>query len=116
MPYEQNRKPVGSEAGFYERASGTEICGYFDEIMRHRLVASGRVRFFPMCDYVGERRFRSLLSGDVTEVDVRRTARRRFGEGDDPRHTRGHAGFLGQPSRRHRPNPFIRGWQMVGRR
>ena len=39
-----------------------------------------------------------------------------FGEGDDPRHTRGHAGFLGQPSRRHRPNPFIRGWQMVGRR
>ena len=65
-------EPGGSEAGFYERASGTEICGYFDEIMRHRLVASGRVRFFPMCDYVGERRFRSLLTGDVTDVDVRR--------------------------------------------
>ena len=62
----------GSEAGFYERASGTEICGYYDEIMRHRLIASGRVRFFPMCDYLGDRRFRSLLNGDVTDVTVRR--------------------------------------------
>ena len=40
--------------------------------MRHRLVASGRVRFFPMCDYLGDRRFRSLLTGDDTDVDVRR--------------------------------------------
>ena len=62
----------GSEAGFYERASGTEICGYFDEILRHKLIASGRVRFFPMCDYLGERRFRSLLNGAVTDVKVRR--------------------------------------------
>ena len=46
-------EPDGSDAGFYERASGTEICGYFDEIMRHRLIGSGRVRFFPMCDYLG---------------------------------------------------------------
>lgn len=62
----------GGEAGFYERASGTEICGYFDEIMRHRLLASGRVRFFPMCDYLGDHRFRSLLNDEVTEVTVRR--------------------------------------------
>jgi hypothetical protein len=61
----------GTENGF-ERASGTEICGYFDKVMRHRFVASGRVRFFPMCDYLGERRFRSRLSGDVTDVTVRR--------------------------------------------
>jgi hypothetical protein len=65
-------EPEGSEAGFYERASGTEICGYYDEIMRHRLIGSGRVRFFPMCDYLGDRRFRSLLNGDVTDVTVRR--------------------------------------------
>ena len=31
----------GIDAGFYERASGTEICGYYDEVMRHRLLASG---------------------------------------------------------------------------
>ncbi len=62
----------GSDAGFYERASGTEICGYYDEIMRHRLLGSGRVRFFPMCDYLGDRRFRSLLNGEVSNVTVRR--------------------------------------------
>src|SRR5262249_55765717 len=37
----------GTDAGFYERASGAEICGYYDEIMRHRFLTSGRVRFFP---------------------------------------------------------------------
>jgi hypothetical protein len=62
----------GSDAGFYERASGSEICGYYDEIMRHRLLSSGHVRFFPMCDYLGDRRFRSLLTGEVTDVGVRR--------------------------------------------
>src|SRR4051794_33860353 len=80
MNYGVNSKPLGldrvepdgRDAGFYERASGTEICGYFDEVMRHRLLASGRVRFFPMCDYVGDGRFRSRLTNRVTEVDVRR--------------------------------------------
>jgi len=62
----------GRDAGFYERAAGTEICGYFDEIMRHRFSASGRVRFFPMCDYIGDRRYRSRLTGAETAVTVRR--------------------------------------------
>jgi len=62
----------GRDAGFSERASGAEICGYYDEIMRHRLLASGQVRFFPMCDYLGDRRFRSRVNGDVTDVTVRR--------------------------------------------
>jgi hypothetical protein len=66
-------EPEGRDAGFYERASGTEICNYYDEIMRHRLLASGRVRFFPMCDYLGNRRFRSSLTGVETAVSVRRS-------------------------------------------
>jgi hypothetical protein len=66
-------EPDGRDAGFYERASGTEICGYYDEIMRHRMLASGRVRFFPMCDYLGDRRFRSKLTGEDTDVSVRRS-------------------------------------------
>jgi hypothetical protein len=65
-------EPIGRDAGFYERASGTEICGYYDEVMRHRLLASGRVRFFPMCEYIGDRRFRSTLTGEHTQVNVRR--------------------------------------------
>jgi hypothetical protein len=66
-------EPDGRDAGFYERAGGSEICGYYDELMRYRLLGSGRVRFFPMCDYVGDHRFRSRLSGAPTHVSVRRS-------------------------------------------
>jgi hypothetical protein len=64
-------EPDGMDAGFVERASGAEICGYYDEIMRHRFLASGRVRFFPMCDYVGDWRFRSRVTDQLTDVTVR---------------------------------------------
>jgi hypothetical protein len=37
-----------------------------------RLIGSGRVRFFPNCEYVGEHRFASRLSGEMFEVKVRR--------------------------------------------
>ncbi len=63
---------TGRDAGFYERATGTEICAYFDEVMRERFLASGRVRFFPLSDSLGGSTFRSRLSG--TEYDV--TARK----------------------------------------
>src|SRR3984957_6083181 len=72
MPLGEDRVETnGRDAGFYERASGMEICRYYDEIMHYRLLASGRVRFFPMCDYLGGRRFRSRLTGLETEVSVR---------------------------------------------
>ena len=73
-PLGQDRvEPDGRGAGFYERAGGTEICAYYDEIMRYRFLASGRVRFFPMCDYLGDRRIRSRLTGVETSVSVRRS-------------------------------------------
>ncbi len=62
----------GPNQGFQELAGGDEICGYFDGVMRHRLLPSGRVRFFPMSEYLGDRRFRSLLTGRESEVAVRR--------------------------------------------
>jgi hypothetical protein len=62
----------GRDTGFYERASGSEICGYFDDVLRHRMLASGRVRFYGMCEYLGDRRYRSLLTGTETEVTARR--------------------------------------------
>lgn len=72
--------PLGSEtidqhgpnAGTYERASAAEICGYYDRVMQQRLLASGRVRWFPMSDCVGGRRIVSRLSGDELEVKVRK--------------------------------------------
>jgi hypothetical protein len=62
----------GTDTGFYERASGAEICGYYDDVLRHRLLASGRVRFFGMCEYLGDRRYRSLITGAETDVTARR--------------------------------------------
>ena len=62
----------GPNQGFQELAGGDEICGYFDGVMRHRLLPSGRVRFFPLSEYLGDRRFRSLLTGRESEVVVRR--------------------------------------------
>jgi hypothetical protein len=81
MNYGVNSTPLGRDrleldgrdAGFYERASGTEICTYFDEVMRDRFLASGRVRFFPESDYLGDRRFRSRVTGEETSVTVRRS-------------------------------------------
>jgi hypothetical protein len=62
----------GLNEGFYEQASAPEICGYYDRVMRKRLLPSGRVRYFPMCEYLGEHRFVSRLSGDRYEVKVRK--------------------------------------------
>ena len=62
----------GPNRGFLELAAGSEVCGYFDGVMRHRLLPSGQVRFFPMSEYLGDRRFRSLLTGQASEVTVRK--------------------------------------------
>ena len=69
--YGVNSLPLGSEtidtsgpnAGYYEQASAAEICGYYARVMEQRFLASGRVRYFPMCEYTGAGRFVSRLSG-----------------------------------------------------
>ena len=62
----------GPEAGSYERATGAEICAYYQRVLTSRLTASGRARFFPLCDHVGGHRFVSRLTGEIFEVEVRR--------------------------------------------
>ncbi|MEO0362369.1 MAG: NAD(P)/FAD-dependent oxidoreductase, partial [Pseudomonadota bacterium] len=66
---------VGLNKGLHELASGAEVSAYFDKAMRQRFLPSGRVRYFPSCDYIGDwsrtGRFRSLLTGKETEVTVR---------------------------------------------
>jgi NAD(P)-binding Rossmann-like domain len=57
----------GPEAGMHERATAPEICAYYARV-RERLVASGQVSFYPNCDYLGEGRFISRLSGQGYEV------------------------------------------------
>lgn len=81
--YGVNSRPLGTEtidatgpnAGFYERATGVEICDYFRRVLEDQLVGSGQVRFFGQCDYVcdnaGEHALRSRLTGGATTVRVR---------------------------------------------
>lgn len=66
---------TGPNAGFYERASGAEICEYYDRVLEE-LLATGRVRFFAMTDYLGEssgeHALTSLLTGETAPVRARR--------------------------------------------
>lgn len=68
--------PVGLNRGMAELASGPEVSAYFDRVMNHRLLASGRVSYHPLCNYIsdtdGGGEFESLLSDERTRVTVRR--------------------------------------------
>jgi hypothetical protein len=67
---------VGLNRGLYEMASGPEVLDYFDRVMNQRLLASGRVRYFPKSRHVGSdgdaQVFTSLLDGREQRVRVRR--------------------------------------------
>jgi cation diffusion facilitator CzcD-associated flavoprotein CzcO len=43
----------GLNKGFEELASGQEVANYFHSVMRDRLLQSGRVRFLPMYEHLG---------------------------------------------------------------
>ena len=62
----------GTNRGMLELASGPEICGYFDRVMNQHLLPSGRVDYHPMCNHLGDGQFESLLSGQRTQVKVRK--------------------------------------------
>lgn len=70
------KDPVGLNRGMAELASGPEVSGYFERVMNHRLLASGRVSYHPLCNYLGDADggslFESLLSGERTRLMVRR--------------------------------------------
>jgi hypothetical protein len=67
----------GPNTGMYERATASQICDYYQRVLDERLLSSGQVRFFGMCDCLvdgaaGERQFTSRLTGETTTVRVRR--------------------------------------------
>ena len=57
--------------GFYELAGGAEVCAYFDAVMQQQLLPTGRVSYFPMSEYLGDGRIRTL-GGDDVDVAARR--------------------------------------------
>lgn len=58
----------GPEAGLHERATAPEICAYYSRVLSERMLPSGKVTFYPNCDYLGEGQFVSRLSGKRYEV------------------------------------------------
>jgi NAD(P)-binding Rossmann-like domain len=62
----------GLNEGLYELATGPEINGYFERVMNQRLLESGRVSYHPSCNHLGAGTFESLLSGQRTQVNIRR--------------------------------------------
>ncbi|MEM9225107.1 MAG: NAD(P)/FAD-dependent oxidoreductase [Pseudomonadota bacterium] len=62
---------TGLNKGLADLATGPEILSYFDDVMRHRFLPSGRVRYFPMCEYIGDGQVKSLLSGETFTVKAR---------------------------------------------
>jgi hypothetical protein len=61
---------TGINQGFYELASGDEIRAYYERLVARRFLPSGRVRYFPNCDYVGDHRFVSRLGPQSWQVRV----------------------------------------------
>ena len=66
---------TGENAGYYERASGDEVCGYFAEVAG-RLEKTGRARILTGHEHLdsggqGEQ-VRDLSTGDLHDVVVRR--------------------------------------------
>jgi hypothetical protein len=61
----------GWNQGLYELATAGEVCAYYDHVLRQRLLPTGRVRYFPMSEYLGGGRF-TTLAGEQYAVAARR--------------------------------------------
>ncbi|GAB5415773.1 MAG: NAD(P)/FAD-dependent oxidoreductase [Congregibacter sp.] len=59
----------GNNAGLYELASKAEICAYYQDVMRE-FIDSGRVQYFPMSEYLGDGKIRSLVSETTRQIDA----------------------------------------------
>jgi hypothetical protein len=74
----------GLNRGYHERASAAEICSYFDRIMHKQLLPSGRVQYFPLCDYRGDSTFVSMTSGTEYRVAARKIVDATFTDTEVP--------------------------------
>ncbi|PPJ54158.1 hypothetical protein CBER1_01033 [Cercospora berteroae] len=53
----------GWNEGLFELASASELCAYFDQVMHQTFLPSGRVTYYPKCEYAGNGRFKSMVTG-----------------------------------------------------
>jgi hypothetical protein len=74
LPLGQDKvETLGLNRGVYEMASAAEICAYYERVM-HDMLASGRVRYFPLSDYEqaadGSHQIVSRVTGERRAVKV----------------------------------------------
>lgn len=55
---------AGLNEGLFELATGDEIRAYLDQVMRQKLLPSGRVQYLPMHDFNGDCEATSMLTGE----------------------------------------------------
>ena len=58
---------TGWNKGLADCSSRDDVCAYFERVMK-TFLASGRVQYFPKCDYIGEGKFRSILTGKTYRI------------------------------------------------
>jgi hypothetical protein len=63
---------AGTNAGYYELASAHELRAYFADVMHEHFLPTGRVRYYPSCEYTGEHQFVSRLADVSWRARVRR--------------------------------------------
>jgi len=73
----------GPERGLHERASAAEVVEYYARVLA-RLIRSGRVVFHGRSEYLGDRRFASLLSGVRSRAPRARVVDARYLSPDIP--------------------------------
>ncbi|MFW8591431.1 NAD(P)/FAD-dependent oxidoreductase [Glaciecola sp. 2405UD65-10] len=61
---------TGMNKGLMSLASGAEVSAYFDAVMQETFLPSGRVQYFPLCNYEGDGKFTSITGGKTFEVSV----------------------------------------------
>ncbi|MEM9726503.1 MAG: FAD/NAD(P)-binding protein [Pseudomonadota bacterium] len=62
---------VGGNAGMRELASGAEVCDYFESVLRHDLLPTGRVGFLGQTEHMGGGRLRSRVTGRERQATAR---------------------------------------------
>lgn len=68
-PLGENRIDVaGWNKGLHELATNDEVLAYYDKVLNHTFLSSGRVAYYPKCNYTGGGEFRSLVSGKKFSV------------------------------------------------
>ncbi|MEM9055052.1 MAG: FAD/NAD(P)-binding protein [Pseudomonadota bacterium] len=66
------REQGGLNDGLHELSSGAALLAYYDDVMRQDFLPTGRVRYYPLCEFEGEDRFISKLTGETFEVAARK--------------------------------------------